>query len=166
MGKSANNSKVINDSIKLFYAQHQTAMIELMKRAGDMAMDKCLQHPYMNRTNNLEDSLGYGVYVKGNNVAMIWANSPRKSIAPNGTNRSYDSSYYGELHTGRDVSELFLSGYKSTANYELVVVAGQWYASFVENVHNLDVITNSFAEVRDGIPNIFKDISNKVFIKK
>lgn len=157
------NDKVIDESIKVFYANHRKTMIELMKSLGETAMQKCLEHPYMNRTYNLEDCLGYGIYVDGNLVGMYWANSPRKSTAPNGVNRSYDSAYYGEMHTGRDVSEMFLMSYKSKHKYELVVIAGQWYASFVENIHNLDVITNSFAEMGDSVPKEFKKISNAIF---
>lgn len=165
MAKVSNN-KVIDNGIKTFYANHRKVMIEMMKTLGAQAMQKCLEHPYMNQTYNLEDSLGYGIYVDGNNIGMYWANSPREAVAPNGVNRSYDSKYYNEMHTGRDVSELFLTSYKSKVKYELVVIAGQWYASFVENIHNLDVITNSFAEMGDSVPKEFKKISNAIFGRK
>lgn len=161
MANSSNNEKLINESIKLFYADHTKKMIDIMKSAGNLAMNQCLDHPYMNRTFNLEDSLGYGVYVNGNNIAMVWANSARKAIVPNGVNRSYNSAYYGDTHMGRDVSKLFLMDYKSTNRFEMVVVAGEWYASFVENVHNLDVITGSFSDVINSIPKIFNKLTTK-----
>lgn len=144
-----NNQKVIDDSINIikniFQNQVMSGLRKLGKEALKYAQDN---HGFKNQTMNLEDSYGYAIYYNGSIVEMILsdkkANEPRK--------------YKGETWWGRDAAEAFLRSHQPKDGYSLVVVAGQFYAAWVEAFYSLDVLTGAYQLTEKDFQKVFKNI--------
>jgi len=105
-------------------------------------------HGFKNRTFNLEDSYGAGIYLNGRLIEKTLS-SPKatKPIVRNGV--SYD---------GHAAADNFLNTYQSGDGYTLVVVAGMFYATWVENIHGLDVLTGSYETALEQMKLVWKEI--------
>lgn len=102
---------------------------------------------YTHRTFNLRDSYGYGIYENGR-LIETWMNNPS-------ANKPDEKGGYGK---DRGVS--FLEGYVPEGKgYSLIVVAGEFYADYLENVKGLDVLTGAYQYTAEESESMFRRMS-------
>jgi hypothetical protein len=112
------------------------AMEKMMREIGEFGVKFATErHEFDNQTFNLQDSYGYAVY---NNGAMV--GNP-VMFDKNATERI---EYKGESLSGHEEGVKALnSANVPESGWTVVVVAGMYYATWVEEVWGLDVLTNS-----------------------
>lgn len=153
------NLKVISNLPFQIRKLNDDFVTEVMQSLGDSALDDYVNgHLWNNRTFNLEDSIGYAVYVDGVKKSERFLNESEK--ASTGNKLSWKAhADNGTVFKGRDEAENFIKNYKPTKRYELIVVAGMFYAAWLEALHGLDVLTNSYQAAKDNSPKEFKNIA-------
>jgi hypothetical protein len=119
----------------------------IFNKVGRYGVEWAIQnHEFRNRTGNLEDSYGYGVYKNGTIQGEPFITSPKATKPNNGK--------YG-YREARD----FLNSYRpSSDGWTLVVIAGMEYASFVQFYFDLDVLQGSEIMAKKEAINLFKKI--------
>ena len=105
---------------------------------------------YVDRTANLRNSIGY-VVVKNGRIKYQNFSSD--------TSATESSQENGE-QIGRDFAKELAQGF--TEGYTLIVVAGMKYASYVEDVHHLDVLKPAENYAESNISEIAKSIVNSM----
>lgn len=100
-----------------------------------------------NITFNLQDSYGYAVY---HNRRIVGYPMMLHSIA---TEHDTEGGY------GSERGKRFLEQYRPKTNYwTLVIVAGEFYADFLEKVKHLDILTNTMFKSDEVFSRYFKKI--------
>lgn len=102
------------------------ALVQQLEAHGRRIVQECLtEADYQNRTYNLHDSYGWGVYANGKLVNMSTA--PKEASALR--------KWYGKPISGHDEIDEFLKGYvpTNTKTIELVIAAAMPYAQVLEN---------------------------------
>lgn len=132
---------------------------------------------------NLSDSYAWAVYVRGVEFARGYYNPDPISIAPKKVRGSYaeldkkvalgdiDASMVASLPeqiSGREMADGFLARYKPNAMnaYEVVFVAGMYYASFLEEMGYLDGFLRAKEEMEGKIARVFKSKRTLFYIPK
>jgi hypothetical protein len=111
--------------------------------------EKSIEHVLMNtrlwhhRTFNLSDSYGYAIYRNGS-IKKKWMNQPKASQP--------DTKGGSGAQMGSD----FLNSFSSTQPWELVVVAGEFYAEWLDRVKSLDVLTGALQYTQENFLADFK----------
>lgn len=131
------------------------------------------QQEFRNLTGNTTTSYAFGVYVNGKLKAMGFnkdSKAPLRNklvkgevvsdfVDYDGNQRSY---FRAEIDTdgsfGQTSSVLFLQGYRSTARYSLIFTTGTEYSAYLENVLNLNVLSDGIDYVSSAILKSFKPI--------
>lgn len=103
---------------------------------------------YQDQTANLRNSIGYVVVVNGKiRDSFFNADERGKDFDPNGPK----GEEVGEA-LAKNLAEEFTEG------YALIVVAGMNYASYVEDVHHLDVLKPAETFAKSQIDRVAKGI--------
>ena len=140
----ASNEEVLRKGmIKAKSIVSETIMASLIS-IGDAALVNAEKfHSYTHRTFNLSDSYGYAIYQKGI-LKKLKMNTPKaKKQDQQGT-------------SGKDLGRSFLESYVSTEDWDLIVVAGEFYATALENQYNLDVLTGAYQATVEESESLFK----------
>ena len=141
MAKS--NNKVIDDSIILARQLLRRDVLAAMDILGMEAIKYAItNHEFNNRTNNLEDSYGYAVYYNGSQINKVITDK-KATVLKGGK-------------SGNEEANTFLDNYNAGDGYTLVVVAGMYYAAYVEFEYGLDVLTGSYQETMNNIGKSFR----------
>lgn len=149
MAVRSNNTDIIASfAMKAEEIMHNDAINILTKLANTVLNYAQTRHTFKNQTFNLEDSYGYAIYYNGSIVKKTLSDS--MATKP----KIYDF----EVWSGRDAANAFLDRYPAEDGYTLVVVAGMFYAAWVEKIHRLDVLTGSFNLAQTEIEKLFKQI--------
>ena len=118
-----------------------TIIMEKLNEIGIHGVKTAIEmHKFRNRTFNLEDSYGFGIYYNGalKQEPFTFSSSSTKSV-----------KFEGKEYRGQEEVMKYLQGYKpDNMGWSLVVVAAMPYASFVEDYWNLDVLQTSFMEAK------------------
>lgn len=123
--------------------------IEILSKLATVLLNYAqTRHTFKNQTFNLEDSYGYAIYYNGSIVKKTLS-SP-KSTQP----KIHDF----ESWSGVAAASAFLDRFPAEDGYTLVVVAGMYYALWVEKIHKLDVLTGSFNLAQTEIEKLFKEM--------
>lgn len=102
-----------------------------------------LSKEYINRTGNLENSIGYLILKDGQIISSTFGNG--------------EGGKQGKIHAG-NVSKQYQEG------YALIVVAGMEYAGYVEDVHNLAVLKPAENYARSKAEQIMRGIIDKLYV--
>lgn len=159
------NDKVLNkfgSKVKLAF---EDSIMNFMEVIAFNVMDDIKDmEGFTNRTFNLEDSYGCGIYKNGVLKSVVWSNDVRKADIPRTRN--------GVEYWGRELAEDFFKNYKSDGNeeYELVVAAVMFYGKYLENNHSLNVLTDSWLKTKTDLKGgkytvVFKKISGRMLKK-
>lgn len=150
-------------------------MVAELVRFGDYLVDYILpeQAEYKNLTGNTVNSYAYGVYVDGvlHTVGMFSnGSSPiRIKLSKGEVVRNFED-YDGEVREyfkadvdtdrgwGDEGSFRFLAQYKPKGRFSFVATTGTEYSAYLENVLDLNVLTDSFETARNEILKSFKPI--------
>ena len=150
-------------------------MVESLSKFGDYMIDKVLpeQAEFRNLTGNTLTSYAYGVYVNGviHTIGLFKNGEPaiRIKLSKDETVRNFEDydgsirSYFtGDIDTDRgygdEFSYRFLSGYTPKGKFSLVFTTGTEYSAYLENVLNLNVLTDSLDTVKSDLLKSFKPI--------
>lgn len=148
---------------------NQTIINEMPERIKQIINDKILSgfrklrdealvyaqtsHDFKNRTFNLEDSYAAAIYYNGQIVEKTLSTKrASKPVVRDGI--AYD---------GHDRAESFINNFQAGDGYTLVVVAAQFYASWLETIHGLDVLTGAYQFTKDEMKTIWKEIPNTYY---
>lgn len=122
-------------------------ILEALFELGRIAIQTAEEsHEFQNRTFNLEDSYAFGVYEKGSLVGDIEIRQP-KATSREGYNAGID----------------FLKKQNPEGDFALIVTAGMWYGSIVQDYYLFDVLEESEFVVERLAPKIFQNMKlNKI----
>lgn len=140
------NDKVLNDGMARIRQMADDAIVESLDKLAKLSIDNALLNKgYTNRTYNLHDSYGFAIYHNGA-IVKKWMNSPEatKPDAKGGTGALRGST--------------FLDNFSSTGNWQLVVVAGEFYADQLQFGYGLDVLSGAYQYSEQNFLNDFKKI--------
>lgn len=157
MAANAQNRSLIRGMKKKVLNIHGNVMLDTLKALGDDALEYISDHngranSWNNITYNLEDSIGYAIYNNGKCLGTTMLNPVAKATEPR---------YYKKVEQwGSDITEEFFSSYTPPEKgYSLIVVAGMFYAEWLETLYELDVLTQAYQKNKDDCLNVF--LSNK-----
>lgn len=120
-----------------------------LRKVRDIALEYAQSsHEFKNRTFNLEDSYGAAIYYDGRIIEKTLSNKKATQTVKKG----------GVQYSGRESAERFLNEFSAGDGYTLVVVAGMFYATWVETIHGLDVLTGSYQTAREKMKTIWKEL--------
>lgn len=107
---------------------------------------------YTDRTANLRNSIGYVVVKHGNIIDSMFEAKERGS--------AFDSDETPGEQVGEEFAKELAKDFGN--GYAVIVVAGMEYASYVENVHHLDVIKPAEVLAKTRINQIAQSIVNSM----
>jgi hypothetical protein len=93
---------------------------------------------FENQTFNLRDSYGYAIYVDGE-LAVVKMGEQKAVVEDDRDGFGHDRGY-----------ELLVDHIPSTP-YEVVIVAGEFYAATLEVIYHLDVLTHALQYTKELI---------------
>jgi len=102
---------------------------------------------YENDTFNLHDSYGYAIYRNGA-IRKKWMNDSKATEADSGGTK------------GSTLGSTFLDNFSSTGSWQLVVVAGEFYADELQNTYKFDVLLRAYQDTQEDFLKDFKRIMN------
>jgi len=105
-------------------------------------------HEFKNQTNNLEDSYAAAIYYDG---AII-----EKTIS--GKTATEPRTYRGADWFGHEAAGKFLDEFDAGSGYTLIIVAGQFYAAWVEAKHGLDVLTGAYQLTKEEMQSVWRQM--------
>lgn len=121
-----------------------------------------------NDLGNLTDSFAWAVFMNGQEYDRGYYQQETISVRPKKVRGEYketdDFSGLGitkpsksEIY-GRDAADEFIDEYKPSAGYrfEIVFVAGMYYATFLEEKGLLEGFLNAYSTMKPNIVNLFK----------
>lgn len=131
------------------------------------------QAEFRNLTGNTLTSYAFGVYHEGKLYVMGFNKDAKPALRNklvkgetvrdftdyDGRHRTYfraDVDTNGEL--GRDTSAQFLQSYKPEFKYSIVFTTGTEYSAYLENVRDLNVLTEAFETSKTEFLQSFKPI--------
>ena len=150
-------------------------MLLNMEHFGDGMVNRVLpeQAEFRNLTGNTLASYSYGIYLNG--ILHLLSSFDGKSairrklrkgeivrdfVDYDGSSRSY---FQATVDTDGDYAvnsaSLFLQTYKPTGKYSIIFTTGTEYSSYLENVRNLNVLSEGFEESRSAFISSFKPIT-------
>lgn len=143
------NWNAIDKAIAEFETQYNEEAIEWLSYLGEQCVivAKSL-NTYQDQTANLRNSIGYIIVANGNIVTSKFTVDYR------------GSEFSTQTLMGEQVGELYAKSLAEgfTKGYTLIVVAGMDYASYVEDVHMLDVLKPAKDYAQNEIDNIVSNI--------
>jgi len=110
-------------------------------------------HVFKNRTYNLQDSYGYAIYRNGAMVGDPVILDKKATVAIKGM--------YGYDECVKKLNEFK----PESSAWTLVVMAGMYYASYVEEYYGLDVLENSYMHAQERANGEFKNINWSSYFK-
>ena len=142
------NDQVLTQGMARVMDIANDAIIESLSELAEKSIEHVLTvtRGYKHRTFNLNDSYGYAIYKNGQ-VRKKWMNQP-EATKPDTKGES-----------GAQMGSSFLDRFASTGNWQLVIVAGEFYAVDVQFTYNLDVLTGAFQYTQDNFLADFKKIA-------
>ena len=167
----SNDLEVCRGNIEKVINAH---IIEQMEEFGDEMIDSILpsQAEFRNLTGNTLTSYAYGVYLNGEiqTIGMYSGKDAIRVKLNKGEILRGFTDYDGGLRTyfkadvdtdrgyGNASSRNFLTGYKPKGKYSLIFTTGTEYSAYLENVLNMNVLTDGFMETQSDFLNSFKQI--------
>lgn len=146
-------AKTVEQKAELYIQRCQYILNQEMKNVlvalGSFTVDEAVNRPesqsFVNHTGNLRSSIGYGVYRDGKKVA---GGGFRPTDAPE------SNGHLGQWHGRRELTRVYLgtseiASAKFTiggAKFRLVVVAGMFYAGYVEAKPTKEVLAQAQLE--------------------
>ena len=142
-------------AIDKYLSERLDTLDELIIRNLNFLGMKCVSlakslDTYKDRTANLRNSIGY-VVLKNGRVKYENFKAEKQ-----GAELSEESGVLIGLEFARDLAKRFSEG------YVLIVVAGMQYASYVEDIHHLDVLSSAEKLAESEIENVAKKIINSM----
>lgn len=146
-----------------------------LERFGDDMVDRVLpeQAEFRNLTGNTLTSYSYAIYLNGTlELLNSFSGSPaiRRKLRKDEVVRDF-VDYDGNFRTyfkadvdtdgdyGVNSASMFLQTYKPKGKYAIIFVSGSEYSAYLENVRDLNVLTEGFEYSKSAFLNSFKPIT-------
>lgn len=143
------NNTIINKLPDTILLLMDKKVLSSFRTLRDQALEYAqTNHEFKNQTMNLEDSYGAAIYYNGSIIEKTL--SSQEATKP--------KAYKGKVYYGHELAEKFLNDYQAGSGYSLVVVAGAFYAAWVEALHGLDVLTGAYQLTKEEVARIFKSM--------
>lgn len=132
------------------------------------------QQEFRNLTGNTITSYAFGIY-HNSKLEVMGFNKDSKAAIRNklikgevvrdftdydGNHRSY---YIAEIDTdgsyGQSSSAMFLNSYVATGQYSIIFTTGTEYSAYLENVRNMNVLSDAFITAKTDFIKSFKPIT-------
>lgn len=141
--------------IKSYLQERINTLDELMIRNLNYLGMECVNlaknlDSYQDQTGNLRNSIGYVVVKHGNVLSSVFTET---ASGPDSGNNDKSGKDIGESYA-KELAKDFGNG------YAVIVVAGMDYASYVEDIHHLDVLKPAEVLAKTRINQIAKSIVN------
>lgn len=150
------------------------AIIYHMENFGDQMVNEVLpsQAEFRNLTGNTLESYAYGIYLNGSlHTISMYSGEPaiRLKLRKDEILRNFED-YDGYIRKyfkadvdtdrgyGSESSYRFLSSYKPSGKFSIIFTTGTEYSAYLENILNLNVLTDGFESSRTDFLNSFKKI--------
>ena len=147
----------------------------LARVCDDLLADAVVSKEFQGFTGNTQTSYACGLYINGSLKYYVnqkmWSRSPVRKKIPKGVRVFLSKPYEGNARavTGRvDVDDLygkdssfdFLKSYKgfSINSFGIVMTTGTEYSEYIESVHNLNVLTDTFQRAKQILSKNLKPI--------
>lgn len=139
------NEQVLTQGMAKVRQIADQAIIESLSELAEKSIEHVLLNTkrWHHRTFNLHDSYGYAIYQNGAQKKK-WMNQP-EATKPDTKGGS-----------GAQMGSSFLDRFTSTGNWQLVVVAGEFYAEELDILKDLDVLTGAFQYTKENFLTDFK----------
>ena len=135
MAKS--NISIINKSVNVANQIKKAMIISALDDIANKALDYAItNHEFNNQTLNLEDSYGYAIYVDGD-LFKIGRRGQKAYVEDDRGGFGIDRAY-----------EILIDHIPSSP-YEVIVVAGEYYAATLEILYQIDVLTGAYQFTAD-----------------
>lgn len=149
-------------------------IISQLEHFGDDMIDNVLpsQAEFRNLTGNTLSSYAYGVYLNGEVQTIgMYSGEPaiRLKLVKGEELRGFED-YDGNIRSyfradvdtdrkyGDESSHEFLSKYKPKGKYSIIFTTGTEYSAYLENVLNMNVLTDGFITAQSDFLNSFEPI--------
>lgn len=141
------NKQVLDEGMARMRKMADDAIIQSLSELAEASIKHVLTitRGYTHQTFNLRDSYGYAIFHNSKEVKK-WMNNPSA--------KEPDSRGESGAMQGSD----FLYQFSSTKPWQLVVVAGEFYAADVQITAELDVLTGAYQYTQENFLNDFKRI--------
>lgn len=140
------NDQVLTKGMEKAKSIVDGAIMASLIEIGDHALANAEKyHKYTHRTYNLSDSYGYAIYKKGV-IKKLTMNDPQ----------AIKKDQHGT--SGKTLGSNFLQSYVSTKDWDLIVVAGEFYAEWLDRVKSLDVLSGAYQATVEESESLFKRI--------
>lgn len=153
MAANTQNKSLLRGMKQKVLSINSNVMLDTLKALGDDALEYISTHEeransWDNITYNLEDSIGYAIYNNGICLGTKMLNPVAKANEPR---------YYEQVEQwGSDITEEFFSSYNPPEKgHSLVVVAGMFYAEWLETIYKFDVLTQAYQKNKDDCLKVF-----------
>lgn len=143
------NAKTIRDGMNRIRLIALQLIPEQLSALAMKAIDEAYKYKkYKDRTFNLHDSYGYGIYYKGDPVKIAMVD-PSVAKVPDTKGGK-----------GHDIGLSFLDSHKPTSKaWVLVIVAGEFYAEQVDAARDgLQVLSGAYQYTDQEFETVFKKI--------
>lgn len=148
-------SRINMSQINSYLQERINTLDELMIRNLNYLGMECVNlaknlDTYEDQTGNLRNSIGYVVVKHGNVLSSVFEDT---ASGPESGNDDRSGKDIGEDYA-KELAKDFGNG------YAVIVVAGMEYASYVEDIHHLDVLKPAEVLARTRINKIAQSIVN------
>lgn len=145
--------KIFLKELENFHSEIDEKIIYYLNYLGMQLMKYAKEHKaFEDQTGNLVNSIGYAVLKKG---IVTGVNFEAEKRGPQFNPAETPGELIGE-NLAYSVASQF------PAEYTLLVIAGMNYASYVEDVHHLDVLTSAETYSREVFPRALKLITDSL----
>lgn len=169
-----NITEQFEDCIANVEKEVNRVVLASLEQFGDDMVNRVLpeQAKFRNMTGNTLTSYSYGIYLNGVLQLLNYFGGKsairrklkkdeiiREFVDYDGNQRTYfqanidtDSDY------GVNSASMFLQTYKPKGKYSIIFTTGTEYSVYLENVRNLNVLTEGFEHSKNAFLNSFKTI--------
>ena len=169
-----NISQQFNDCMPDIEKEVNGIVLANMEMFGDDMVNRVLpeQAEYRNLTGNTLTSYSYGIYLDGVlQLLNYFDGNPavrrklrkddvvRDFVDYDGNNRSYfQATIDTDGDYGVNSASLFIQTYKPKGKYSIIFTTGTEYSAYLENVRDLNVLTEGFEYSKSAFISSFKPI--------
>lgn len=159
------SSQDVERMVNKFADNYQKKILQILIRSGEYFVKYARENgKYKDRTGNLRSSIGYVVVDQGSIVMKSSFKAERVMAATDLTDGDAKPKVISIGREGSKKGEDFVNSLvKDYPNgMVLIGVAGMEYASYVERIHSLDVITGAAIKTQDFLKRTMLSIKAKM----
>ncbi len=173
--RSINSAELVKAKARMKQAVRKNVYDILAKTCDDLLGDAVKAKEYLGFTGNTQTSYSCGLYLDGVLSYYVnqkmWSRRPVRKKVPKGVRVYLKTPYEGHPRSvtgtadvdssfGDETSFRFLQSYKSIPKkgFSIVMTTGTEYSVYIEQTHNLNVLTDTFQRAKSLLSKNLKPI--------